>query len=275
MARSVTLPFGSVRTTSGSPSQPFALPTASSTPAATSPASNGWRRRRTTSSRRSRTSCAHRCRPCTAPPRRFCAKTSIFPEQRSSFEMIATQASRLSQITEEVLLTSRLDRGDLPVDAEPVDVAGIVSSTVDAMRPRLSDATEIEVEIPGDIGAASGDRDRLQQVLVELARQRRQVRRQPDQSPCLPHERRDPNLRRGCGPGIALVDRPRIFEKFYRADPHLTRSPGVPASVSTSARARSGAWAAGSTQFRSSAAARPSSSSCRRLDFSRSVAIPP
>ena len=81
--------------------------------------------------------------------------------------MIATQAARLSQITDELLLTSRLDRGEL-VDSEPVDIAGIVSETVEALGPRLPEAAAIEVDIPADVGAASGDRDRIQQVLLNL-----------------------------------------------------------------------------------------------------------
>ena len=48
-----------------------------------------------------------------------------YPDERRRqlLEMIATQAARLSQITDELLLTSRLDRGELPVDSEPVDIA--------------------------------------------------------------------------------------------------------------------------------------------------------
>jgi signal transduction histidine kinase len=141
-------------------------------------------------------------------------------------EMIATQAARLSQITEEVLLTSRLDRGDLPVEAEPVDVAGIVSATVEAMRPQLPDSAEIEIEIPDDVGAASGDRDRIQQVLVNLLDNAVKY----GASPVKIHAYRTDGLIRICvadaGPGIALSDQPRIFEKFYRADPQLARSPG-------------------------------------------------
>jgi PAS domain S-box-containing protein len=141
-------------------------------------------------------------------------------------EMIATQAARLSQITEEVLLTSRLDRGDLPVEAEPVDVAGIVSETVEAIRPQLPDSAEIEIEIPEDVGAASGDRDRIQQVLVNLLDNAVKY----GANPVKIHAYRTDDLIRICvadaGPGIALSDQPRIFEKFYRADPQLARSPG-------------------------------------------------
>jgi len=141
-------------------------------------------------------------------------------------EMIATQAARLSQITEELLLTSRLDRGDLPVEAKPVDVAGIVGETVEAMGPHLPDSAEIEIEIPADVGAASGDRDRIQQVLVNLLDNAVKYGESPVKVRAY---RTDAGVRicvADAGPGIALADQSRIFEKFYRADPQLARSPG-------------------------------------------------
>ena len=140
--------------------------------------------------------------------------------------MIATQAARLSQITDELLLTSRLDRGELPVDSEPVDIADIVDETVEALAPQLPDSTEIEVEIPNDVGAASGDRDRIQQVLVNLLDNAVKY----GAAPVKVRAYRIDGVIRICvadaGPGIALADQPRIFEKFYRADPQLARSPG-------------------------------------------------
>ena len=146
--------------------------------------------------------------------------------RRQLLEMIATQAARLSQITDELLLTSRLDRGELPVDAEPVDIAGIVDETVAALAPQLPDSTEIEVEIPDDVGAASGDRDRIQQVLVNLLDNAVKY----GAGPVTVRAYRTDGVVRICvadaGPGIAPADQPRIFEKFYRADPHLARSPG-------------------------------------------------
>ena len=149
------------------------------------------------------------------------------PERRQQLlEMIATQATRLSQITDEVLLTSRLDRDDLRVDAEPIDVAGVVAETVEAFREQLVDSTSIEVEIPGYVGAASGDRDRIQQVLVNLLDNAVKY----GDSPVRVRAYRTDGVVRICvadnGRGIALAEQPRIFEKFYRGDPQLARSPG-------------------------------------------------
>jgi two-component system, OmpR family, phosphate regulon sensor histidine kinase PhoR len=149
------------------------------------------------------------------------------PERRRQLlEMIATQAARLSQITDELLLTSRLDRGELPVDSEPVDIAGIVSETVEALGPQLEEAAAIEVDIPADVGAASGDRDRIQQVLLNLLDNAVKYGAEPVKVNAY---RRDGVIRicvADAGPGIPQAEQSRIFEKFYRADPQLARSPG-------------------------------------------------
>ena len=146
--------------------------------------------------------------------------------RRQLLEMIATQAARLSQITDELLLTSRLDRGELPVDSEPVDIAGIVSETVEALGPQLPEAAAIEVDIPADVGAASGDRDRIQQVLLNLLDNAVKYGAEPVKVNAY---RRDGVIRicvADAGPGIPQAEQSRIFEKFYRADPLLARSPG-------------------------------------------------
>jgi signal transduction histidine kinase len=149
------------------------------------------------------------------------------PERRQQLlEMIATQATRLAQITDEVLLTDRLDRGDVRVRAEPVDVAEIVNETVEAFQEQLLDSNGIEVGIPDHVGALSGDRDRLQQVLVNLLDNAVKYGESPVK---VSADRVDGMIRisvADAGSGIALAEQTRIFQKFYRADPHLARSPG-------------------------------------------------
>jgi PAS domain S-box-containing protein len=144
-------------------------------------------------------------------------------ERRTLLSMIATEAARLSQITEEVLLTSQLDRGELSVKRAPVDVAEVVHSAVHAMRAQLPDSMTIEVEIDDRIGVASGDSDRVQQVLVNLLDNAAKYGSGPVK---VSAESTNGVVRiavSDAGPGIDAADRDRIFEKFYRADPHLTR----------------------------------------------------
>jgi two-component system phosphate regulon sensor histidine kinase PhoR len=140
--------------------------------------------------------------------------------------MIATQATRLTQITEEILLTSRLDRGEIEVHRTPVDVADVVRAAIEAIRAQSLEPAEIELDLADDVATASADADRLQQVLVNLLDNATKYGADPF---VVRAENADGCVRisvTDAGPGIASTERDRIFEKFYRAGPELTRSSG-------------------------------------------------
>ena len=145
--------------------------------------------------------------------------------RRALLEVIVSQASRLSQITERVLLASYLDRGEVAVQREPVDVAAVVRASVDAVRPQLGESTEVDVELADELGAASADPDRTQQVLINLLDNALKYGAAPLR---VRAERADSAVRisvADSGPGITLAEQQRIFEKFYRVDPQLSRAP--------------------------------------------------
>jgi PAS domain S-box-containing protein len=155
-------------------------------------------------------------------------ESQLSPEERQILlEMIAAEAARLSQITEEVLLTSQLDRGDLYIERAPVDVANVVRSAVYTMRSQLPESVTIEIEIPDELGAASGDSDRIQQVLVNLLDNAAKYGESPVK---VSAESTNGVVRiavSDSGRGISAADRERIFEKFYRADPQTTPARGT------------------------------------------------
>jgi PAS domain S-box-containing protein len=145
--------------------------------------------------------------------------------RRQLLEMIASQSARLKQIIEDILLTSKLERGELPVDRAPVEVVDVVHATIEALGSQLAESS-VSVEADPSVGAASGDRDRIQQVLVNLLDNAIKyggapVRVRVDSSngyvrvSVIDH-----------GPGIPAAEQERIFEKFYRIDPQQTRAPG-------------------------------------------------
>jgi two-component system phosphate regulon sensor histidine kinase PhoR len=148
-------------------------------------------------------------------------------QRRQLLEMIAAEARRLAQITEEVLLTSQLDRGDLRIEHEPVDVVEVVTATLEAMAPQLDDSVNVDVEVPSALEPASGDRDRLQQVLVNLLDNA--VKYAGVSNVTIRVDAVNGAIRIAVadrGPGIPFTDQERIFEKFYRADPQLAQAPG-------------------------------------------------
>jgi len=147
-------------------------------------------------------------------------------EQRTELlEMIATQSERLAQITEEVLLASRLDRGEVTVERDRVDVGELARRTVDAMQPHLG--AEVTLDAP-QAAFAMGDRDRIQQILINLLDNAAKF--SPRGGGITVSVSQDADHVRLAvadqGVGIAPSEQQAIFEKFYRVDPHLTETPG-------------------------------------------------
>jgi two-component system, OmpR family, phosphate regulon sensor histidine kinase PhoR len=148
-------------------------------------------------------------------------------QRRELLEMIGSQSKRLSQITEEVLLATQLDRGRLRIDREPVDVGALAHATVAAMRSHAASSTTFDVAVSAGVGTASGARDRIQQVLVNLLDN---AVKYGGEGPVRVRVEGANGLVRilvaDTGPGIPLAEQKRIFEKFYRADPQLRHAPG-------------------------------------------------
>ncbi len=146
-------------------------------------------------------------------------------QRRKLLEMVATEAKRLADITEEVLLTSQIDRGDVRVDQQPIDVADVVRSTIATMESRLL-AVRLDVEIPHELPAAAGDADRLRQVLVNLLDNAVKYSDAEQVSVRVAVANGQILIAVGDeGRGIAVADQQRIFEKFYRADPQMQHAP--------------------------------------------------
>jgi signal transduction histidine kinase len=147
-------------------------------------------------------------------------------QRRVLLEMIGTQAARLSEITEDVLLTTRLDRDELTVEREVVDIPEVVRSTVETMRSHLPQDVHLELVIDDDVGAASGDSDRIQQVLVNLIDNAAKYGASPVHVSAAGVNGVVRIEVADAGPGIPAADRERVFEKFYRSGPQTTRAAG-------------------------------------------------
>jgi len=95
------------------------------------------------------------------------------------------------------------------------------------MRSQLPPSAEVHVEVAPRVATATGAPDRIQQVLVNLLDNavkyggdgRVSVRVEPANGAVR-------ILVADSGPGISFAEQQRIFEKFYRAGPELTRATG-------------------------------------------------
>jgi PAS domain S-box-containing protein len=142
--------------------------------------------------------------------------------------VIAEQAERLSGIVNDILLASRLDTEGFEVGRELVDPAAVARGVVEAARTHAPSSTTIALRAPSDLPPVAADPDRLRQVLANLLDNA--VKYSPQGGLVeLSLAEKGGRLRFSVtdrGIGIPPAEKERIFERFYRLDPNLTRGVG-------------------------------------------------
>jgi two-component system phosphate regulon sensor histidine kinase PhoR len=143
-------------------------------------------------------------------------------------EIIENESSRLSDIVNDLLLASHLDSGRLQLSIETVDPKTLTASVVDAARTHLPEGITLEWAAPKILPAVRADEQQLRQVLVNLVENA--VKYSPDGGPVAVRiERAEDHVLWSVsdrGLGIPPSERRRVFEKFYRLDPHMSRGIG-------------------------------------------------
>jgi two-component system, chemotaxis family, CheB/CheR fusion protein len=142
--------------------------------------------------------------------------------------IVANEADRLARIVDDILWASRLDSGRLRVGTESCDAGTIAAEVVEAASTHLPEGVSLVFAVPPSLPEVAGDADKIRQVLVNLVDNA--VKYSPNGGTVEVHveplERRVRISVRDEGLGIPLTEQQRIFEKFYRLDPNLTRGVG-------------------------------------------------
>jgi two-component system phosphate regulon sensor histidine kinase PhoR len=147
-------------------------------------------------------------------------------EQREVLmDMIDREAERLSGIVSQILLTGQLDAGRLPFEDERFDPVALTKSVVDSAELHLPSGIELRVQAKDDIPLVAGDENQLRQVIANLVDNA--IKYSPQGGDVELRLNRNGQFARievvDCGLGIPSDEQDRIFEKFYRLDPALTR----------------------------------------------------
>ncbi|HEX3238404.1 MAG TPA: ATP-binding protein [Gaiellaceae bacterium] len=150
-------------------------------------------------------------------------------EQRDRFlEIIVSETERLTAIVSQILLAGQLEEGRVDVTTTATDLQPLAESVLDSARLRAPEQIELRLERNGDRAVALADEDKLRQVLVNLLDNA--IKYSPDGGDVTVelnggHGRVRVAVR-DRGLGIPPGEQERIFEKFYRLDPALTRGVG-------------------------------------------------
>ena len=142
--------------------------------------------------------------------------------------VIAGESDRLARIIEQVLAASRLDSGSFVFALEHCEPGALALEVVEAAKAHAPGGVVVELATADDLPIVACDPDMLRQVLVNLVENA--VKYSPAGGSVTVslgrHERRVLFAVRDEGLGIPLREQGRIFEKFFRLDPNLTRGVG-------------------------------------------------
>jgi PAS domain S-box-containing protein len=143
-------------------------------------------------------------------------------------EIIGDESSRLAEIVNDLLLASHLDSGRLQLQIESCDARELAAGVLEAAGTHLPEDVSLDLDAPAALPPVAADRGQLHQVLANIVDNA--IKYSPDGGPVrLALEARGSGMRFSVsdrGLGIPRVELQRVFEKFYRLDPNMTRGIG-------------------------------------------------
>jgi len=148
--------------------------------------------------------------------------------KRELLEMIDAESQRLARILDEILVAARADAGQIDLEMRGTDVVELASEVIASQRSRAPAEITFRLDAGADVPRAICDPVKLRQVLVNLLDNA--MKYSPDGGTiALGVETAGHRVRLSVsdqGIGIAPTEQERIFEKFYRLDPQLSRGVG-------------------------------------------------
>lgn len=143
-------------------------------------------------------------------------------------DTIVEQSQRLVDLCSDVLLASRLDSGAHEVASDQVPLAPLLDEVVRAAQLPTGDTHTIVLELASEAPTVLGDAHGLRQLVGNLLDNA--VKYSPDGGTITIRARefagmvqidvQDPGI------GIPVSEHDRVFERFYRLDPHMKRGVG-------------------------------------------------
>ena len=143
--------------------------------------------------------------------------------------MIEDEAERLKLVMDQLLVSAQLDRDEVTLHREVVEIGELCKSVAGAIEVRKPEAIELAVTAPADVVEVDADGERLRQVVANL------LDNAIKYSPGGGRVEVRVGMQGGSGTievadqglGIPALEPQRIFEKFYRLEPSMTRGIGV------------------------------------------------
>jgi PAS domain S-box-containing protein len=142
--------------------------------------------------------------------------------------MIVDESDRLGRIVNQILLANQLELGKLDLEAEAFDAPELLERVAEATRTHIPAHLRLAVSVGEGVPSVAADKDHVRQILINLVENA--IKYSPDGGTI----ELGVNAIEGSavfyvsdeGIGIPDDEQPRVFEKFYRLDPNMTRGIG-------------------------------------------------
>ncbi len=152
------------------------------------------------------------------------------PELQQQFlGVIINEADRMTRIVQDLLTLSKFDYGKMEMNISRFSFAGAIRDVAEAVAmDARNHGHTLTVDVPDDLPEVNGDRDRIQQVLINVVSNA--IKYTPDGGRIeltagVSGEMVWAKVRDN-GIGIPEKDLPRLFERFYRVDKARSRESG-------------------------------------------------
>jgi signal transduction histidine kinase len=158
-------------------------------------------------------------------------RSGIAPEQSLQFAgIIQSEATRISEMTNDFLDLARLESGRAALARDPVDLSTVIHMAINVLQPQ-ADAKQIvlSVDVPATLPFVMGDAQRLHQALLNLLSNAVKYCHQGDKVTVSARSEEDllTVSVADTGPGIPAEALPSIFERFYRVPGTEDRAVGT------------------------------------------------
>ena len=142
--------------------------------------------------------------------------------------LIVDESERLGRIVNQILLANQLESGRLDLETEAFDAPELLERVAEATRTHIPPHLRLEVVVGEGVPPVAADKDHVRQILINLVENA--IKYSPDggtielgvhaiEGSAIFHAFDE-------GIGIPAQEQPRVFEKFYRLDPNMTRGIG-------------------------------------------------
>ncbi len=90
-------------------------------------------------------------------------------DQDEYYQIVLSEVKRLIRLVNELLDLSQIELGQSNLDFEALDMLEVIKTSIRNLTPKISDKdVKIKLDIPEDLAKVNADKDRIDQVLINL-----------------------------------------------------------------------------------------------------------